>query len=80
MLHLKTMNETAQSRLYLLTALACTAWLIQSIYSYIHDGTITNWASWVFIACLLVVIGYTSYQGWTLYKKTRPDDDNDEDE
>ncbi|WP_418969304.1 hypothetical protein [Alloscardovia omnicolens] len=74
------MNETAQSRLYLLTSIACIAWLIQSIYSYIQDGSIMHWASWVFIACLSLVIAYTGYQGWTLYKKTRPADDEDIDE
>ncbi|TCD54304.1 hypothetical protein EJ419_04515 [Alloscardovia theropitheci] len=73
------MNEKMQSRLYLLTFLACDIWLIQSIISFVHDGTIMHWSSLIFIACIAIVICYTGYQGWTLYTKTRESDEDDND-
>ncbi len=77
---LRIMNETAQSRLYMLTALACTIWLCQNIYTSINDGTIMHWASWVFILCIGIVVVYSGYQGWSLYKKTHADSDDTDDD
>ncbi|OTA26812.1 hypothetical protein B9G54_03240 [Alloscardovia macacae] len=72
------MNEIAQSRLYLFTSLACIIWLGQSLYSSSQDGTLLHWSTWVFAFCIGVVAVYTGYQGWKLYVKTRPADDDEE--
>lgn len=58
------LNERARARLYALTALACVLWLGQSLYEANKDGSLTSWATWVFAACLLVVIGWTGYNAW----------------
>ena len=58
------LNERARARLYALTALACVLWLGQSLYEADKDGSLTSWATWVFAACLLVVIGWTGYNAW----------------
>ena len=56
---LHSMSNTAKNRLYALTCIACVAWLVQSIYEYVKQGTLTSYGSIIFIVCLPAVITYT---------------------
>lgn len=72
------LNERARARLYALTALACVLWLGQSLYEANKDGSLTSWATWVFAACLLVVIGWTGYNAWVGLVKSADEESPDE--
>lgn len=71
------LNERARARLYALTALACVLWLGQSLYEANKDGSLTSWATWVFAACLLVVIGWTGYNAWVGLVKSADEKSSD---
>lgn len=72
------MNARAKARLYALTALACVLWLGQSLYEANRDGSLSSWATWVFAACLVVVIGWTGYNAWIGLVKQSDDEQSDD--
>jgi hypothetical protein len=57
------MNAKSKSRLYVLTALACIVWLVQTLYEAAQKNQLLYWPNIIFSVCLLVVIGYTGYCG-----------------
>ncbi|MBT1173371.1 hypothetical protein JS528_08435 [Bifidobacterium sp. MA2] len=72
------LNKKSSARLYAVTAVACAAWLVQSLMEANADGSLTNWATIVFSLCLLVVIGWTSYNAITGWNAKDDDEDGDE--
>lgn len=56
------LNGSAQTRLYVMTAVACMFWLIQSLYESIHDGSLQTWPTWVLTISLLIVIAHSLRQ------------------
>ncbi len=72
------MKAQSKTRLYALTALACLAWLIQSIYEAVRKDQLFAWSNIVFSLCLIAVTAYTGYcaiVGWKAKPKTEDDDE-----
>ena len=73
------LTQIHRARLYALTAVACTIWLIQSLIEAYSDGSLLTWPTIVFSLCLLVVIGYTGYcavKDWSPTERDAPADDD----
>jgi hypothetical protein len=54
------LSGRSQGVLYGLTAVGCLIWLLQSANEAWLGGTFMTWTNLVFLACLVVVVGYAS--------------------
>lgn len=64
------MDAKAKSRLYGLTSVVCSIWLVQTIYETIQAGKILlTPLNLIFYSSLILVITYTAYASFDEHKK-----------
>lgn len=70
----KELNEASKSRLYGLTAIFCSLWLIQSIYDTIQaQQKVFTWLNIIFYLSLFLVIVYNVYSACKIKKAFKKD-------
>ncbi|MFV0556495.1 MAG: hypothetical protein ACK5LM_05290 [Lactovum sp.] len=62
------MTDKAKSRLYALTSIACGVWLIQAVMKAVEQGQFWSYLNLIFYFSMLIVISYTSYSAYELWK------------
>ncbi|GAB2025347.1 hypothetical protein OfM1_14180 [Lactovum odontotermitis] len=67
----KELNSTQKSRLYGLTAIVCAIWLGQSVMKAVQDSQLFSVYNIIFYICLLLVIAYTAFSAYQMWKQAR---------
>lgn len=68
------MNDKAKTRLYALTSLVCTAWVIQTIVQALEKGNLWTWLNLIFYGSMFLVILYTAYSAFVGWKALRSEE------
>lgn len=68
----KELNDLAKSRLYGLTSIVCSIWLVQSIYETIQQKQeIFTVLNIIFYLSIIIVIVYTAFSAYEMKQKLR---------